>query len=294
LQTVEPAKLIREALRALRPQAKKKSVKLEVALDESVTWLIADPRRLTQIVANLVANAIKFTPEGGRVEVCLERAGEMARIRVIDNGAGIIPDILPTLFQPFRQADSSSTRPHGGLGVGLALVRDLVELHGGQVHAHSEGEQRGATFTVELPLAQREPGALHGIRTLIVDDDEDTCEAMRLVLESEGAVVRSATSVRAALEALEECLPDVLLSDITMPDESGYDLMSKLVTRKGELAPPAAAISGSAGETRLQLARASGFRMLLEKPVSRGVLVRTVVALAGKTSSEDIAHGASA
>ena len=302
LQVVEPAKVIREALRALRPQAKKKSVKLEVALDESAMPLIADPRRLTQIVANLVTNAIKFTPEGGRVEVCLERAGRVARIRVIDNGSGIVPDILPTLFQPFRQANASSTRPHGGLGTGLALVRDLVELHGGRVHAQSAGDRHGATFTVDLPLgaegaARTRPDAslpaephrsvLSGIRTLIVDDDEDTAEAMRFVLEGEGAVVTVATSVAAALAALEESLPDVLLSDIMMPGESGYDLMLQLQAQRGALAPPAGAVSGGGGAARQEQALACGFRMLLEKPINPRELIQAVAALAGKTNGED-------
>jgi signal transduction histidine kinase/ActR/RegA family two-component response regulator len=303
LQAVEPATLIRDAIRSLRQQAKQKAITLEVSLDESVTPLIADPHRLTQIVANLVANAIKFTPEGGRVEVRLERAGMLAKIVVIDNGSGIDRDVLPTLFAPFRQANSSSTRPHGGLGVGLALVKDLVELHGGQVRVQSEGEQRGATFTVELPwggaanaaASAREvattmpdaPQALLRIRVLVVDDDEDTCEAIRMVLEDEGAVVATATSVAGALEALELSLPDVLLSDITMPGESGYDLMRKVVSRRGDAAPPAAAISGGGRADSVQEALASGFRMLLQKPVHSTALIGAVVALAGMTSQGD-------
>jgi signal transduction histidine kinase/CheY-like chemotaxis protein len=298
LQAVEPAKLIREALRSLGQQAKQKAITLDVSLDESVTPLIADPHRLTQIVANLVTNAIKFTPKGGRVEVRLDRAGMLARIQVIDSGSGIGPEVLPTLFTPFRQANSSSTRPYSGLGVGLALVKDLVELHGGRVRAQSEGEQRGATFTVELPwcgadgfaaspalVAERVVGALAGIRVLVVDDDEDTCEAIRMTLEDEGAVVAVATSVGRALEALELSLPDVILSDITMPGESGYDLMRKVVSQRGEAAPPAAAISGGGRNDSAQLALASGFRMLLQKPVHSSALVGAVATLAKMAST---------
>src|SRR6185295_151505 len=196
---------------------------------------------------------------GGHIEVRLERAGVLARIRVIDSGSGIKPEALPHLFEPFRQADSSSTRPHGGLGVGLALVKDLVELHGGHVRAESPGEDKGATFTVELPLADPPPEAvdppkaegegeraLAGIRVLIVDDDRDICEVLQFVLEGQGAVVTVAASAAEALSALERSMPDVLLSDIAMPGGSGYDLMRRVVASEGGRDLPAAALSGYA------------------------------------------------
>lgn len=293
LRTVEPATLIKAAIQALRPRAEQKSIHLEAVLDESVTPLIADPHRLSQIVANLVANAIKFTPDGGRVEVRLERAGVRARIRVIDSGSGIRPEVLPNLFEPFRQADSSSTRPHGGLGVGLALVKDLVELHGGEVRAESPGEKKGATFTVELPLAgmapevgRRDERALAGIRVLIVDDDTDLREVLRLVLESQGAVVTLAASTTEALAALERSMPDVLLSDVSMPGDSDYDLMQKIVAREGKGALPAAALMSATGRG-LQQALASGFRMQLAKPIDPATLIAAVAALAGRTTGED-------
>jgi len=303
LRAVEPARLIEAAVRALRPRAERKSIRLEAALDESVTPLIADPHRLSQIVASLVANAIKFTPEGGRVEVRLERAGVLARIRVIDNGAGISPEVLPWLFEAFRQADSSSRRPHGGLGVGLALVKDLVALHGGHVRAESPGEEKGATFTVELPLAGVAPAApaqpegqegarggerpLAGIRVLVVDDDRDISEVLRFVLERQGAVVTAAASAAEALAVIERSLPDVLLSDVAMPGESGYDLMRQIVARKGEGSLPAVALSSYAPGQDLRQALASGFRMQLAKPVDPETLIAAVATLAGRTGGVD-------
>jgi signal transduction histidine kinase/ActR/RegA family two-component response regulator len=297
LRAVDPAKLIKATIRSLLPRAEQKSIQLEASFDESVTSLIADPQRLSQIVANLIANAIKFTPEGGRVEVRLERAGGLARIRVNDTGSGIRPELLPTLFERFRQADSSSIRSHGGLGVGLALVKDLVELHGGHVRAQSPGEKKGAAFTVELPLAQgapeapvrpeaptgtgRDKGALAGVRVLVVDDDSDICEVLQFVLEGQGAVVTVAASAMEALAALERSMPNVLLSDIAMPGETGHDLMRKIVAREGDGAPPAAALSAYVLEQDVQEALASGFRMLLSKPIDPGALIAAVAALAG-------------
>jgi signal transduction histidine kinase/ActR/RegA family two-component response regulator len=288
LRAVEPVKVIKEAIRAVQPHAEKKAIRLEVSLDESVTPIIADPLRLNQIVLNLVTNAIKFTPAGGHVEVRLERAGAHARLRVTDSGAGITPDILPKLFEPFSPADATTTRPHGGLGVGLALVKDLVELHGGSVRAESPGDQKGTIFTVELPLAEETRGAqkkavarsLAGIRVLIVDDDRDIGEVLQFVLEREGAVVTVATSAAEALTALERSMPDVLLSDVAMPGESGYDLMRKIVVRKGAKAPPAAALSSYSPGVDHDEARASGFRMLLQKPIDPETLVRAVATLA--------------
>jgi signal transduction histidine kinase/ActR/RegA family two-component response regulator len=290
LRAVEPAKLIKAAILGFLPLAEKRAIRLEAILDESVTPLIADPHRLSQIVAKLVANAIKFTPDGGRVEVRLERAGLLARIRVIDSGSGISPEVLPNLFERFRQADSSSTRAHGGLGVGLALVKDMVELHGGHVRAESPGEKKGATLTVELPLAdasgRHDEGALAGVRVLLVDDDRDICEVLQVVLERQGAVVTVAGSAMEALAALERSMPNVLLSDIAMPGETGYDLMRKIVAREGEGAPAAAALSAQAPGRDLEQALASGFQMLLAKPVDPETLIAAVAALAGRPGAQ--------
>ncbi len=296
LRAVEPAQLIKEAVLALRPQAKQKAIKLDVKLDESVTPLLADPERLSQVVVNLIANAIKFTPHGGHVEVQLERAGLLARIRVIDTGTGFGAQVLPKLFEPFSQIDSSTTRAQGGLGVGLALVRDLVELHGGRVRAQSAGEQQGAIFTVELPLAaasevgreqldaapplRRNQRALAGIRVLLVDDDRDIGEVLQLVLEAQGAVVTIVHSAVEALASLSRSMPDVLLSDLVMPGGSGYDLMRSIIAREGDKAPPAAALSAYAPGQDLPKALASGFQLLLEKPIDPKALIAAVATLA--------------
>jgi signal transduction histidine kinase/ActR/RegA family two-component response regulator len=301
LRAVEPAKLIRATVLGLRSRAEQKAIRLELALDESIMPLIADPQRLHQIVGNLVANAIKFTPAGGRVEVHLERSGVLARIRVIDTGLGIRPEALPQLFEPFQHADGSSKRLHGGLGVGLALVRDLVVLHGGNVRAESPGMNQGATFTVELPLAalapqaraptpaarDAKPQALAGIRVLLVDDDRDICEVLQFVLEGQGAMVTVAHSAAEALAAIERSMPNVLLSDIAMPGATGYDLMRKIVDREGDGAPPAAALSAYARRQDLRKARASGYQMLLEKPIDPEALIAAVASLAGKRDGSE-------
>jgi len=305
LRAVEPAKLIRATVLGLRSRAEQKAIRLELSLDESIMPLIADPDRLRQIVGNLVANAIKFTPSGGRVEVHLERSGVLARIRVIDSGLGIRPEALAQLFEPFRHADGSSQRAHGGLGVGLALVRDLVVLHGGNVRAESAGVNQGATFTVELPLAAPAPEApprtgparapklhtLAGVRVLLVDDDRDICEVLQFVLEGQGAVVTVANSAAEALAAIERSMPNVLLSDLAMPGATGYDLMRKILAREGDDAPPAAALSAYARTQDLQKARASGYQILLEKPIDPDALVAAVASLAGKRSGLEESKG---
>ena len=302
LRAVAPAQLIKDAISALQPDAQRKAVRLAFTLDESVS-LTADPQRLSQVVVSLLSNAIKFTPSGGTVDVRLEREGVLARIRVIDNGAGIKAEVLPKLFEPFSPVDASTTRAQGGLGVGLALVRDLVELHGGRVDVESPGEQQGATFTVELPLAGAlgavakparapardwvEPRALTGIRVLVVDDDPDIGEVLQFVLEAQGASVTVAHSAADALVELTHSIPDVLLSDLAMPGGSGYDLMRDVIAREGELAPPAAALSAYAPGQDLREALACGFRMLLEKPIAPAALITAVATLAGEKSGTD-------
>ena len=297
LRAVEPAKLIKAAIEGLRPQAKRRSIHLDAALDRSVKLFAADPDRLEQVVATLLANAIKFTPNGGRIEVHLERAGGDARIQVIDSGEGIRREVLPRVFEPFRQSDSSSTGRSGGLRIGLAIVKHLVELHGGRVRAESPGEAKGTTFTVEIPLAKEaaaaqpepaqaaeltEAGALAGIRILVVDDDRDMCDALQYFLESYGAEVRIAVSAAEALSELERSRPDVLLSDVAMPGESGYDLMRKIAAREGGDALPAAALSSYAKAADHEQAVAAGFRTLLAKPIDSGALIAVVADLAGR------------
>ncbi len=296
LRAVEPARLIQAAIEGLRPQAERRSIRLDVALDRSIKLLAADPDRLDQVVAALLANAIKFTPNGGHIEVRLERAGRDARIQVIDSGKGITPEFLPHVFKPFRQEESSSTGGYGGLGVELAIVKHLVELHGGRVRAASPGEEKGTTFTVELPLAKEAsvrpeaaktgersgPRALAGIRVLIVDDNRDMRDALLYLLEGYGAEVTASASAAEALAAIERSRPDVLLSDIAMPGESGYDLMRKIVAREGGEAPPAAALSAYTKEMDREQAIAAGFRILLAKPIDPEALIAVVADLAGR------------
>jgi CheY-like chemotaxis protein len=251
-------------------------------------------------VWNLLANAIKFTPRGGRVEVRLAYVGEHARLVVSDNGSGIEAGMLPRLFERFWQADSSTTRAHGGLGLGLAVARHLAELHGGTVRAESEGEGRGATFTVTLPLlplrslpadedtAARRPATFHGLKVMVVDDDADTCEIVGVVLEQAGAEVRTCLSAGEALTAMDSWVPDLLVSDIGMPDEDGYTLIRKVRARKTEEGGDVVAVALTAHgrqEDRIK-ALSAGFQVHMGKPVEPSQLVTVVASLTG--------HGAGA
>jgi signal transduction histidine kinase/ActR/RegA family two-component response regulator len=297
LRAVEPAGLIKAAVEDLRPRAAQRSIQLKAALDRSVRLLV-DPDRLDRVVAILLGNAIQSTPKGGQVEVHLDRAGANARIQVTDSGQGISPESLPHLFERFPQGGGSRARTYGG--VGLPIVKLLVELHGGRVRAESPGEEKGATFTVELPLAgaaadlparpeapdaggRGEKRALTGIRVLVVDDDAEIRQALRFLLESYGASVTAAGSVAEALAALQRSMPDVLLCDVALPGESGYDLMRKLSAREGGPALPAASLSGFSREQDRQQALAAGFRMHLAKPVEPEALIAAVARLAGRT-----------
>ena len=252
-----------------------------------------DAGRLQQVIWNLLANAIKFTPEGGRVDVFIERSNGHMEVRVVDTGQGISPDFLPHVFERFRQADGATTRRHTGLGLGLAIVRQLVELHGGTVHAASEGVGRGATFTVRLPisageaqggqaaaLGERRTAAstaspmprlprLDGLRILVVDDNADGRTLTSLVLTQAGASVKAVASVREALQMLEVERPDVLVSDIGLPDEDGYALIRQIRQHEAEHGGflPAVALTGYArAEDRARIL-AAGFQAHVPKPV---------------------------
>jgi CheY-like chemotaxis protein len=257
---------------------------------------------LQQIVWNLVSNAIKFTPKGGQVQVRLERVNSHVEITVKDSGKGIDPEFVPYVFERFRQADSSSTRVYSGLGLGLAIVRHLVELHGGTVRAHSEGEGKGATFTVKLPLIpvrvkphldghvhptvagvpfDNSP-ALNGIRVLIVDDEVDSREFLVAALEQCEAKVFAFASASEALEALSRLKPDVLVSDIAMPLEDGYSLIRKvrqLSAEQGGQIPAIALTAYARAEDRMK-ALASGFQRHIPKPVEPTELATVVASLA--------------
>ena len=298
--------VIEAAVDAVRPAAVAKHIQLQVFTPTQVGLITGDPDRLQQVAWNLLSNAIKFTPQGGRVEVRLERSDDAVQIKVSDTGQGITPEFLPYVFDRFRQADQAITRAHGGLGLGLAIVRHLVELHGGTVTADSKGPGQGATFTVSLPLAavisegseaeaiaesaeaapETEcPPALNDLRVLIVDDEAETLDFLSTVLGSCGAEVTAVTSAAAALRSIKERQPDVLISDIGMPGEDGYALIRKvrrLGRERGGRIPAIALTAYAREEDRLKAFRA-GYQMHLAKPVEPSDLTAVVASFAGRT-----------
>ena len=282
------------AVEAVRPAAQAKDIALDVAVDGSLGGFEGDAARLQQVCGNLLTNAVKFTPRSGHVAVRLAERDGAAELAVSDTGQGIPASFLPHVFERFRQADTTSTRAHGGLGLGLALVRTLVELHGGTVRAASPGEGKGAVFTVTLPrrgasracclpatVAPAVP-VLHGVRVLVVDDEPDARELIAAALESRGAEVHVAASVLDALDALEEAQPHVLLSDLGMPHEDGYSLIRRVRSldpdRGGAI--PAAALTAYAGPEISQRTRAAGFQVHLAKPVEPSRIAAVVADLA--------------
>ncbi len=301
LRQVEPSTVIRAALEAVRPAAEAKGVRLESAFDPSVGPMTGDPDRLQQIVGNLLSNGVKYTPAGGRVEVRLERADAKTRITVKDTGIGIGSDFLPHVFERFTQAEHGPARSDSGLGLGLAIVRHLVELHGGKVHAESPGEGQGTTFTVDLPVPAADmerrclqpaaPGSrdgrtlrrpvLDGVRVLVVNDDGDARELLTTVLEECGAEVCTVASVREAVETLKRVTPDVLVSDIGLPGESGYDLIRAVRGLGAEWSGiPAVALSAYAHAEDRERALTAGYQLHLSKPVEPQLLGEAVAQVA--------------
>jgi signal transduction histidine kinase/CheY-like chemotaxis protein len=303
---VDVASVINAAIDSVELAAESKGIQLEVTMDPSARRVSGDSGRLQQAVWNLLANAVKFTPEGGSVRVQLERAQTFARIKVSDTGEGIRPDFLPFIFDRFRQADGTSTRRHGGLGLGLAIVRHLVELHGGTVEVSSPGKGLGATFVISLPLAsargrgQKSEGAdlrpreeaeafrhksrpsLEGVRVLLVDDDKDTLNMLAVMLTEHGANVQAVNSAAEALEILRWGAPDVLVSELAMPCEDGYSLIRKvraLEAEKGQWTPAVALTAHVRVEDRAG-ALSAGFNMFVPKPVEPGELVTAIAHLA--------------
>ena len=306
VSTIDPAQLIEVAVGAVRPAAEAKDIRLQLLLDPQAGQVSGDADRLQQVIWNLLTNAVKFTPKGGRVQVRLERINSHVEITVSDTGKGIDSEFLPHVFDRFRQADQKSTRVHGGLGLGLSIVRQLVELHGGSVHAESGGVGRGATFVVQLPLLamrreaekheRRHPTAgggmaldcpprLDHLRVLIVDDEADTRDLLRAILERCGSEVVTAGSAREALDALEKSKPDMLISDIGMPEEDGYALISNvraLSAERGGKVPAIALTAYARTEDRVR-ALMAGFQVHLPKPIEPVELVACVASLAGRT-----------
>ncbi|HLM03003.1 MAG TPA: ATP-binding protein, partial [Pyrinomonadaceae bacterium] len=307
IRLVEMESIIEAAFESARPAAEAKNIRLHMLLDRKASPVAGDADRLQQVVWNLVSNAVKFTPKGGRIQVRLERINSHVEISVSDTGQGIAPEFLPYVFERFRQGDSSIARRYGGLGLGLAIVRQLVEMHGGTVSATSPGENQGATFTVTLPLAVvhsqsfdhraeaarshedthakisfKCPPQLDGLRVLVVDDETDAREMLTFVLNQCQAVVQAASSASEALEMMKEFNPHVLVSDVGMPEEDGYDLIRKVRLReKAENQKPIPAIALTAYtriEDRMQ-ALSAGFQTHVPKPVEPAELAAVIASL---------------
>jgi signal transduction histidine kinase len=295
---VEVASTIDAAMESMRAAAEAKGIHMEAVVDPTVGPLHADPTRLQQVIWNLLSNAVKFTPRGGTVRVEVHESDSQATIRVTDTGRGIPAPFLPHVFERFRQADSSTTRAEGGLGLGLAIVRHIVELHGGSVRAESPGDGLGASFTVTLPLpavrmipdrrGMREKlrpvelERLDHLRVLVVDDDGDAREAISAMLEARGGTVTTADSVAAAVQVLERGSFDVMVSDIGMPGEDGYALIRRVRNGRpsGGRVLPAVALTAYANASEVQRIHDSGFDVALTKPVDPKELIAEVARLA--------------
>jgi PAS domain S-box-containing protein len=289
--------VVEAGVEAVRSSAEAKQITLGMELPSEMPTIVGDPDRLQQVVWNLVSNAVKFTPQGGRIDVRLRQDGSFLSLSVTDNGKGIEPEFIPHVFERFRQADSTSTRSHGGLGLGLAIVRHLVELHGGTVHAESGGIGQGSTFTVRLPLTtplqgpaapKPEPAdpdvRLDGVRVMVVEDEQDVRDFLRMSLVHYGAEVTAFETSADALVAVEAQRPDVLVSDIGMPGEDGYAFIRRVRAlgpdRGGQV--PAAALTAYAKGEDGQRVLSAGFQVHLPKPVQPADLANVVATLAGR------------
>jgi len=309
VQAIELPVLVDNAVATVQPAADARGVRMQTLLDPRVGPVSGDPGRLQQVIWNLVSNAVKFTPKNGRVQVRLERVDSHVEIIVSDTGIGIRPDFLPYVFERFRQADAGTTRKTGGLGLGLAIVRHIVEMHGGTVDASSEGEGKGATFRVRLPLMIVHPEALNprrehpkterrealtglgdltGIHVLAIDDEEDALTLLRVVLEAAGASVTTLASPLIALERIADVSPHVLVVDLGMPAIDGFELIKRIrnSTDTRVRSVPAAALTAFARSEDRTKALQSGFEMHLSKPVDPGELVASVATLARRLRAE--------
>ena len=298
-------RVFQAAVDVIRPSAEAKQIALTVVVDDPRCTVFGDASRLQQAIWNLLSNAVKFTNEGGRIYARLARADGQVEISIADTGVGIEPRFLPHVFERFRQADSSSTRRYGGLGLGLAIVRHIVEMHGGTVSASSPGPGQGATFKVRFPVATSRPqqletsppqsGAkqivdvtprdhgrmLYGVRVLVVEDDPDTLDMLKFILDKRGAQVTTAASAKEALEAVDRSKPDVLVSDVAMPNQDGFELIGRLRSRAPERGGniPAAALTAYTREEDRQRALSAGFQSYVRKPVDPEELVAVVAGL---------------
>jgi signal transduction histidine kinase len=301
---IEPTDLfyiIESAVESVRPEAEAKGVRLQKTLDPAVHMFELDPNRFQQVIWNLVHNAVKFTPAGGEVEIRLRYLNEQAEIEVVDTGVGIAPEFLPYVFDRFRQANGSLTRKHGGLGLGLAIVQSLVEMHGGTVAVESEGDGKGSTFRITLPpplpdefphealpmaetgqetITQDSTPKLSGLRVLVVDDQADMRDLLATILSLEEAEVRTADSIEDAVRVMGDWSPEIIVSDIAMPGGGGYDLMRRL--RDNGCNVPAIAITARAGVEDHASSIAAGFQMHVSKPIEPQDLVTGIASLTGR------------
>jgi PAS domain S-box-containing protein len=305
VQPTDLASVIEAAVESVRPSADAKSIRLHTVLDPLSAPVSGDPNRLQQVVWNLLTNAVKFTPRGGRIEVLLERVASHLEVAVRDNGIGIEAHFLPQVFDRFRQADASTTRAHGGLGLGLSIARQLVELHGGSMRATSDGLGRGAAFIVTLPLsatrreAERERAgaatasglsngpSLAGLKILVVDDEADARQLVEQLLRDCHAEVHSAKSAAEALVLLEKVRPDILLSDIGMPECDGYQFIQqvrRLSAERGGKTPAVALTAFARTEDRIRT-MVAGYQVHLSKPVEPHELLAAVGSLSGRTAT---------
>jgi two-component system CheB/CheR fusion protein len=309
MHLVELLEVVESAMQAVRPTAQAKDIDIRLSADIEAESVLGDTDRLHQVVWNILSNAVKFTPKGGRVGISVSRAGTSAQIRVKDNGQGIPPEFLPHVFERFRQADSSPSRAQPGLGLGLAIVRQLVEMHGGTVMAESPGEGQGSTFVVSLPVPAlrvelpatvsehvdvpqapawpAESTLLRGLRVMVVEDDPDSREVVTTVLERSGAAVMAFASVAEALRAFGEAAPDVVVSDIGMPTQDGYAFIREIRSRAAHAGgqTPAIALTAYAANADREKAIAAGFQAYLAKPAEPAQLVAILATLTGRTAA---------
>jgi CheY-like chemotaxis protein len=301
MQEVDLGAVVDDAIGTVLPAADAKGVHLRIALDRASPIVSGDPERLQQVVWNLLTNAVKFTPPGGDVEVRLQHTGGQAQVIVTDTGRGIAPEFLPHLFERFRQADSRFSREHGGLGLGLAIAREIVETHGGSIQAASDGEGRGATFTMTLRVAvaalrpdaaivaadtaegeavRSIRGRLRGVRVLVVDDDDDARALVQAIVEEAGGVATTANSGARALQRLDREVPDVMIADLGMPGMDGLALIEAVRRRHDEASTvPAIALTAYARSEDRVTALSRGFQRHLAKPIDHVQLVAAVLAV---------------